>query len=305
MAEYRWRATFTLPGAPLAEPAAFGNISAIPAEREDPGHSRSTGTLLLLVGDAVGERETERLAQAEVDALAVCASAIGGSVGEPVIHGVTLENADELEAAGQRLPVVGSSFRVSINVVAGNLETPRLARGYARFLALPLADRARLGLVGRWLWKGNNDPNPYDRMLAYWTAFSVLYGHYMSPDDAEREGIEQFVATEFAVAAPGTMAEILRWQNLERLAASGLTLRRHRGPRPIAQELREALDAATRPAIETLTLLMLCVYALRCALVHEGRAAPDREVEYRLLHTSGYVLKTILMHALQGWLDLR
>jgi len=47
MATYHWHVEFSLPGVSVAQPVTLGAIQLTPASRDENGHSRSIGYLVL------------------------------------------------------------------------------------------------------------------------------------------------------------------------------------------------------------------------------------------------------------------
>jgi hypothetical protein len=194
---------------------------------------------------------------------------------------------------------------MTFNVFADDIHESTLAAGYGQALALPDSDAALWRRAVRWIWKANGDADPYDQFLALWISFNVLYG----PHHTGREtlAIESYLA--HAVPAEGDAEEFLTEitaEDIGLLAASGLTLGRA-GNRPIAEEIRTAtaLSLAPRRRLELLTLIFLGLYAVRCAVVHEGGVALPRDNEIRLVWASVHILKPVLMRLLRRRLGVR
>lgn len=307
MATYRWRVEFSLPGVPIARPVALDTIQLTPSPRDEKGHSRSTGYLLLETDQYLQQADAEQRALAQLETVAVAAAALGGSVREPVVISVRLENQDELEAAGVRTPLLDAGLRFTWNVIAPDIEEILLARAHRAALALGEPEASLWGRAARWLWKANSDANPYDQFLALWISFNVMYGPHATNGEprAIRDFFAQAIASEPAAEA---LLVNIRPEDLRLLAGSGLTLRRgkRRPPRPIANELQAALElpAVQQSRRELIELALLVIYAVRCAVIHEGGVMLPRDQEIRLVWASAHVLKPALMWLLRSRLGV-
>ena len=60
-----------------------------------------------------------------------------------------------------------------------------------------------------------------------------------------------------------------------------------------------------RPVCELITLIFLGLYAMRCAIVHEGGVALPRDDEIRVVRASARILKPALMRLLRQRLGVR
>jgi len=212
---------------------------------------------------------------------------------------VKLENRAALEAAGIRIRLHDSGLTDTWTVLAGDIEESALTTGYRHALALPDSDAWLWRRAVRWLWKANGDPDPYDQFLALWISFNVLYGRYHT--GRETLAIENYLL--HAVPAESDADEFLAEmavENIGLLAESGLSLGRT-GTRPIAEEIRTA--AALPPErwrrLEFLTLIVLGLYAVRCAVVHKGGVELPRDNEIRLVWASVHIMKPVLMRLLR------
>ena len=240
-------------------------------------------------------------ALAQLEAIAIAGAALGGSVQEPVVHSVRLENRTELEAAGIQIPY-SFAFVHSFNVIAPSIDTATLDKGYRTFSALPPGILHLWRRAARWLWKANAEGDPYDYLLALWIAFNVLYGPHITKGRSEQKAIEAYAAKAFqsnATARP--LVDSLQRDDLLALGKSGLSLGRS-GQTRIADELDRALVAPEPDAGEMVRLVVLTIYAVRCAIVHAGSVLPSRDEEIRLVWASAHVLKATMMHLLQDLL---
>src|SRR2546428_8883807 len=104
MATYRWRIEFSLPGAPIARPVTLGAIQLSPASRDEHGHSRSVGHLMLDTDQCLDDSAVTKEALPKLETVAIAAAALGSSVRAPVITSVRLENRADLQSAGVRTP---------------------------------------------------------------------------------------------------------------------------------------------------------------------------------------------------------
>jgi hypothetical protein len=304
MLQYNWAIQFFLPGAPLSEPMQVGDLNLRPAEPDQQGHSGCTGSFVLKLGECLTEREAAALATQHLEMVGIAASAMGGSVRGPEVVSLRLENVAELEAAGMRTPGKGGQFRMFVTVMARPLDERRLITGYQAVTNLPVSRRQLWHLAARWLWKANSERDPFDQMLALWISFNVLYGPYMS--DSEQQAIEEYVIADLGPSSAQLVKEIGR-HTLGRLVDSRLTLRSGKNLRRIGSDLQNGLSqpiASPIASAQLLKLVLLTIYAVRCAIVHTGTVVPERDREIVLISTSAIVLKALIMHALRTELGL-
>jgi hypothetical protein len=248
---------------------------------------------MLETNEYLEKRGVEARAMSRLRALAMAAAAIGASVQEPEITLVVLENEQELSKAGVRTPLLNGGLRIEFDILAPDVDEATLGAAFHAVGALSEQEASAWERSARWLWKANSDPEPYDQFLALWISFNVLYREHKR--DGEQAAIQEFleenVATEenaqevSALVIPDTLAL---------LATSGLTLR----TRAIADQLRDAL-AVQRPRRDIVVLLMLTIYAVRCAIFHEGAIAIPRDLEARLVIASRDILKVVLIYLLR------
>jgi hypothetical protein len=237
-----------------------------------------------------------------LEPVAVAAAALGGSVGEPVVASVSLENRDALEASSVRISL-DSCLTLKWDVLAPDIDETALHKGYRVALAFGPQEAPFWCRAARWLWKANSEANPYDQFLALWIAFNVLYGPKRT--DSEPSAIRDYLAeaSPSEVTARSLLTRVLA-EDLQLLGESGMSLRRDRSWR-VADELKVALGLpeTAQSARQVVTLACLVVYGVRCAVVHEGGFDLPREKEVGLVWASGRVLKAVLMHLFKGRLD--
>lgn len=296
MPRYRWRIDFLLPGVPIDRPIQLDAIQLQPAPRDGKGHSWCTGHLSLELDQYADENAVKAEVLKRLGFVAIAAAGMGGSVREPIIDSIRLENREELETAGMRTPL-SASLCVSFTVVAPTLGERELLKGYRAVSALSPDQLLLWSRAARWLWKANGEQDPYDQMLALWIAFNVVYGPYMN--GSERQAIKKYVAHAVGTeSAARSLLSLVRIEDLRRLGNSRLTLGKGQALCQIASELQSALGqpAAKQSSVELVKLALLSIYAVRCALVHEGRAAADKGEEVQLVWASAHVLKAVMMY---------
>jgi len=305
MTVYQWSVEFLLPGVPLSRPLTLGSIALRPMPRDENSASRSVGCLQLETGQHLDERAVAAQALSQVELLAMAAAALGGSVRQPVVTSIRLDNRHELDAAGMRTPIENGRILMTWNVISPDIDETALTRGYQRAIALQSNVLPLWLRVARWLWKGNSDADPYDEFLALWISFNVLYGPFVQK--SERLGIEAYLAQALPTEpdAEALLREVIPG-DICTLGASGLPLRTPKGPRPIANELQAALGlpAAQQSRRGLVTLAFLVIYAVRCAIVHEGGVALPQDSELRIVSASIHVLKSAIMHLLRNLLGV-
>lgn len=298
MATYKWRADFLLPGLPIALPLTLGTIYIVPVPRDETGRSQSRGHLTFETAAHLSETEARAKALSELTPVAVAGTALGGSVGEPVVTSVNLVNRATLEASDVRIPLEAKLHSTS-RVVAPDMDVATLTSAYHATVTLaPQHDVLLWHRAARWLWKANSEPDPYDHFLALWIAFNVLYGPKKT--DGEPSGIRAYLSDSIRNETEGQalLARVPAAQ-LQVLGASGLSLNRDRSWK-VADELNAALDPSARgSARQILILACLVIYAVRCAIVHEGGLDLPRDKEERLVQASRVALKEVLMHLLK------
>lgn len=303
MATYRWRIEFFLPGVPIARSVTLGAIHLAPAPRDENGRSRSNGYLVLETDQYLQDSAVEAEALLQLEFVAIAAAALGGSVREPIVTSVRLENRDDLEAVGARTPLENASLTMTWNVIAPDIEETALATGYRTALSLAGQEASLWRRAARWLWKANSEADPYDQFLALWISFNVLYGPLKT--NSEQRAIRDYLAkaTPTELDAEKFLAEV-RSEDLALLGASGLTLKS--GNCLVANKLQTALrlPAAQQSPRRLVTLAFLTIYAVRCAIVHEGGVAVPRDSESRLVWASVHVLKPAIMHLLRSRLGV-
>ena len=302
MATYRWRAEFVLPGLQLAQGLTLDAIHIVPSPRDEHGHSQSTGHLTFEAQHYLSESKATARALSMLEPLVVAAAALGGSVGEPEVTSVNLDNRTALEASGVRIPL-DSSLRLSWDVLAPDIDTGRLSTGYEAARDFTPEDAERLFRATRWLWKANSDPDAYDQFLALWIAFNVLYG---GSHRFEQQAIEVYLAQAIPTELDAkTLLAGVDTETLKILARSTLTLRRDGADFRVADELQVALELpeANQSQRDLMRLTCLVIYSVRCDIVHAGGASVPRDT-LRLLWASRDVLKTLLMHLLRSRLLL-
>ncbi len=294
---FRWQASFLLPGLQVAQPLTLGTIHIDPSPRTEDGQSQSSGHLSFGTERYLRDSEAKAKALSQLEPLAVAAAAIGGSVGEPVITSVRLENRQTLEASGVSTPLADSGLLVQWNVLAPDIDSATLAKGYRAALTLGPEEAPRWHRAARWLWKANLDADPYDQFLALWIAFNVLYGRKWRGNEAD--AITEYLAEELPQESEAQKLLAGLMEDLRKLGASGLTLRRD-GSGPVADQLQTALGLpeTTRSSRELLRLVSLVIYSLRCDIVHAGGVSVARG-DTHLLWASRDVLKTVVMYLLR------
>jgi hypothetical protein len=302
MPTYRWRADFVLRGLQLAHELTLGTIHVVPAQRDDVGHSKSTGHLTFETDKYLRGPEATKHVLSLLTPLVLSGAALGGSVAAPLLTSILLANQAELEASGVPIPLT-SGLRVSFNVLSPDIPAPSLVAGYHTARALPPAAIERLSRAARWLWKANADPDGHDQFLALWIAFNVLYG---KPHRREQRAIEEFIAEAFPTDLEAKA--VLDWVHppiLEKLANSSLTVSRKKVEYPVADELLRVLDDPSRTQSHTAILRLAClvIYAVRCDIVHAGGSAVPPDA-LQLIWASRDVLKALLMRYLQSRLGL-
>jgi hypothetical protein len=220
MATFRWRADFSLPGLPLAQPLTLGAIYIAPSARGKNGQYESTGYLIFETEESLRESDARAKALSQLEAVAVAGAALGGSVGEPVVTSLSLENRECLEVAGVRIPFE-DGLLVSWSVGAADIDWASLTKGYQAVLGLGPQEAPLWYRAARWLWKSNWEADPYDQFLALWIAFNVLYGPKWT--GSEPRAITDYLADEIPLEgdAEKLLAEVL--EELRLFAASGLT----------------------------------------------------------------------------------
>jgi hypothetical protein len=305
MAMYRWGIEFSLPGVQIARPVTLGAIHLTPAPRDENGRSRSIGYLVLDTDQYLQDSAVEADALSQLEPVAIAAAAMGGSVREPVVTSVRLENRDDLEAAGIRTPLENASLTMTWNVIAPDIEETALTKGYRAALTLAAQEASLWRRAARWLWKANSEADSYDQFLALWISFNVLYGPHKI--NSEQRAIQDYLAQ--AIPTEPDAEKLLagvRSEDLRSLGASGLTLWREGKIWAIANEIQTALGlpAAQQSRRELVRLAFLVIYAVRCAIVHEGGVAVPRDNEIRLVWASVYVLKPAIMHLLRSRLGV-
>jgi len=303
MPRYRWAMHFALPGVRITRPVTLDNIDLKPAPPDDRGHSQSIGYVLIETDEDAGEDELRAETMSRLELVAISAAALGGSVREPVITSIRLENREELEAAGRRTPLENASLLVTWNVIAPDIEEAALTNYYAAALKLAGQEASLWRRAVRWLWKANSEADPYDQFLALWISFNVLYGPLKM--NSEQRAIQDYLAKAIPTEpdAEEFLAEV-RSEDLALLGASGLTLKNRN--RPVANELQTdlGLPEARQSRRRLITLAFLTIYAVRCAIVHEGGVAVARDSESRLVWASVHVLKPAIMHLLRNRLGV-
>jgi hypothetical protein len=120
----------------------------------------------------------EQRALPQLETVVLVAAALGGSVREPVVTSVRLENRADLEAAGVLTPLENAGLLVTLNVLADDIAEIALTVGYSAAVNLANAEASRWRRAARWLRKANADAGPSDQFLALWIAFNVLYGQH-------------------------------------------------------------------------------------------------------------------------------
>jgi hypothetical protein len=237
----------------------------------------------------------------QLERIAMVAAAFGGSTCRPIVASVRLENREELDTAGVRTPLQNAGVMMQCNVIAPSIEETTLSRGYRRVMAFNQEDLTLWLRVARWLWKANSDADPYDRFLALWICFNVLYGRYVTV--SQQQGIRDFLGHEIPTEtdAAALLCEFPPG-DLSSLAASGLTLRTC----PIANELQTALGPpmAQPSSRELVKLIFLTIYAARNAIVHEGGVAIPQDREVRVVRAGEHILKPAIMHLFRRRLSL-
>lgn len=303
MPRYRWRIDFLLPGVPIDRPIQLDAIQLQPAPRDDEGHSQCTGYLSLELDQYADENAVKAQVLPQLGFVAIAAAGLGGSVREPIIDSIRLENREELEVAGMRTPF-SASFRVSSTVVAPTLGERELLKGYRAVSALSHDQLLLWSRVARWLWKANGEQDPYDQMLALWISFNAVYGPYGA---GEQQAIKNYIAqTVGTESAARSLLSVVRIEDLRRLGNSGLTLWKGQKPCQIASELQSALGqpAVKQNSVELVKLALLSIYAVRCAIVHKGKALADKDEEVQLVWASAHVLKAVMMFVFRAQLGV-
>ncbi|MGH9424980.1 MAG: hypothetical protein ACRD2L_01545 [Terriglobia bacterium] len=304
MATYRWRIEFSLLGVPIASSVTLDAIHLAPAFPDEKGRSRSIGYLVIETDQYLQDLAVEADALSQLEFVAIAAAALGGSVREPVVTSVRLENRDDLEAAGVRTPLENASLTVRYNVIAPDIEETALTKCYRTAVRLEGQEASLWRRAARWLWKANSEADPYDQFLALWISFNVLYGPLKT--NSEQRAIQDYLAKEIPREpdAEKFLAEF-RSEDLDLLGASGLTLKSRNWP--VANELQTALalPAAQQSRRRLVALAFLTIYAVRCGIVHEGGVEVPRDSESRLVWASVHVLKPAIMRLLRNRLGVR
>ena len=305
MATFRWRANFLIPGLPLAQPVRLGAIHVAGSTRDGNRKYESTGHLIFEADQFLFEAEARGRAAALLEPVAVAGAALGGSIGEPVVTLVNLENRDALEAAGVRIPFEGGLL-VTWTVGTADIDCASLTKGYLAVLGLGPQEAPLWHRAARWLWKSNWEADPYDQFLALWIAFNVLYGpRWTKGTNTETGTIEAYLAeaVPWESDAKALLAGVLL-EDLQLLGASGLTLWRSK-KWAIANELQAALalPEEARSFREVIRLVCLVIYSIRCDIVHEGGVSVPKD-DLRLLWSSRNVLKTVVMFLIKRRLGL-
>jgi len=302
MTTYRWRIEFSLPGVPIARPVTLDAIHLEPTPRDENSRSRSIGYLVLETDQYLQDSAVEAAALSRLEFVAVAAAALGGSVRGPVVTSVRLENRDDLEAAGVRTPLENASLTMTGKVIAPDIEETALTRCYRTALGLAGEEASLWRRAARWLWRANSEGDPYDKFLALWISFNVLYGPLKT--DSEQRAIEDYLAKAIPTEpdAEKFLAGV-RSEDLALLGASGLTLKSRN--RLVANELQTALGVpgAQQSRRGLVALAFLTIYAVRCAIIHEGGVAVPRDSENRLVWASVSVLKPAIMYLLRNRLE--
>ncbi len=303
MTAFRWLAEFLLPGLPIARPLTLGGIHVLPVPRGENERSHSNGHLTFEPDTHLRDAEARAHAQSQLELVALAATATGGSVGEPVVTSVRLDNQADLEASGVPIPL-DACFTLKWKVLAPDIDETAVIKGYRVALEFGPQEAPFWRRAARWLWKANSEAHPYDRFLALWIAFNVLYGPKRI--DSEPNAIRNYLAETIPSeqVARSLLAGVIE-EDLRLLGGSGLSLRRDKSW-PVADELQVALGTpeTTPSPRQVLTLSCLVVYAVRCAVVHEGGFDIPREKEVGLVWASGRVLKAVLMHAFKSRLGV-
>lgn len=183
MPTYRWRIEFSLPGVPIAQAIALDAMQLTPCPRDKYARARSAGALLLETEEYLHPSDVRARAMSRLQALAMAAAAIGGSVQEPEITSINLQNEKELEAAGLLTPLLDEGLLHTFNVIAPDIDGATLAAAYRVAVMLGDQEAARWLRSVRWLWKANADADAYDQFLALWISFNVLYGPYKARNE--------------------------------------------------------------------------------------------------------------------------
>jgi hypothetical protein len=302
MATFQWRAEFVLPGFQLDQELTLGTIHIVPSPRDEHGHSQSTGHLTFETQHHLSESKATARALSMLEPLAVAGATLGGSVGNPEVTSVRLDNQTDLETSGVRIPLE-SSLLVSWKVLSPDIDIGQLRKAYEASLVFTPEAAERLCRAARWLWKANSDADPYDQFLALWIAFNVLYGgSHKFEQQAIEIYVDQALPTELEAK---TLLAGVDSETLRKLAGSALTLRRDGAEFRVADELQVAINRpeANQSQRDLVRLACLVIYSVRCDIVHAGGASIPRD-QLRLIWASRDVLKTVLMHLLRTRLGL-
>lgn len=189
-------------------------------------------------------------------------------------------------------------------MLAADIDGTALTKGYRAALTLGPQEAPLWHRAARWLWKANSEANPYDQFLALWIAFNALYGPKKT--DGEPSAIRDYLAD--AIPKESDAQKLLAGllvEDLQLLGASGLRLRRDKSWQ-VADELQAVLGLpeTKRSPRQVVTLACLVIYAVRCAIVHEGGFELPRDKEMHLVWASGRVLKAALMLVFKSRLGL-
>lgn len=192
-----------------------------------------------------------------------------------VVYGIAYPELKVItDKSGPRLQATDRGIRNPVILEPKDFD--KIKKAYKKVKNMTRGEKKIFDFVARWIQKAGGSHNVYDQFMCYWIAFNFLYG-LMHPG-GEQEKIKEWVDAQ----CDNTYADQLfaDFKNnkqspkrlaIEYLAKGNLTLykiqKKKKIRRYISRELLRAICSSTFN-LDTLCLLVLNIYAVRCKLFH-------------------------------------